>query len=730
MNKADPNTTIGQVVTFIEERKPKQAYKFKLVLERVMPFIASLDEETRDATAEDLASLTDRIPASRLLECLTRDGKLWSPALIEHSPEFKQVKSLRSDYRRTFTHCIGHATASGIISTSAFGVSPEWQAARTALVEVLPTTMKQLDALLSQGATELFGHSLVEKAPKTTRTYFRTILDSTNEMARYLTTIGVASPMAVKPENLYGGEDAWYSHYRRLWSDRGTAVSRSRYGWNILRQLKPEWQLVEWPRPLEDWSYALPESELPHMVRSLFRILFKGMELSENTQTNILVNLKRYLGFIKRELNVDLDAMCADLDCEEDLMWLLLGGMPLARDGREPATLDEIARLSSETEYRQEILLIQPRANRRHEAQGVCRSNPFLQQYVDWMLSRGIMGAAEVALKMFRIVANRYLRVHASQIAWLKGLQERVTAAKKLSPPSARMKRKQTAALDPDLWPKLVDARPRMRIHTDEMRSKWVAANEGSSKDYWAQRYAVAVRNELITGILLAFPLRSKNILQMKIGVDIFPERYRIDVPGFRTKATNRIVREFPDAGPFEDLKELLDMYLEEARPILLKGRGETPYFFLASAKGDEVRDSEGNLTVSRRRLRDVVQDAIKRHFSDLLPPELDLFSPHTYRDIYAKYAYETSGGEALAAEGLANSPTTVRKHYLVMNQGDGSRVKKYLEKLSTVRVASHRPKSRKEAMQDISRLIKHHMKQDASPQLVRELLKAIGSTK
>lgn len=726
MKKANPNFTVRDLMQAIEERRPKDAYKFKLILERILPALASKDQNAVPPTAALLQDPSWDIPATHLQECLDEKGK-WAPWLTEKLPELESSKSLRDDYRRCFARCLDHAIASRLISSSTVGVAPAWQEARELLNQQLPCTTKTLQALLQSGTWDLFGHSLTGKPPKNTCKFFRTILDSTNQLGRYMTSIGVMSPQEVRPEHLYGTDVSWYAYYRRNWPTGMTGVTRSRYGWDILKALRPEWALIDWPRPSEDRVFATVEEEWPPLFRFLLEDieqLIQKEELSRATMENIRHNLSRLLGYLEKQLGIDVHALCTSLQTPEDLAWLLLGGYPPIEQDRELPPAQEVQRIIGDSAYRDDVLDRIQRANRRHESQGPCRPNPVLTLYLDWTLGRERTGSADVLLKTFRIVGQRYLRINDSQLGWMKKMIQRTKKVKAARPPSARSKRKQVVSLDPDLWLKLIKARPRLTAYTEEMNQAMNQATDPRSISYWKLRYAIAVRDELMLGILLAFQLRTENILRMKIGHEIIPSEYRIDVPGHRAKARIRIVKHFPDSGPFADLKALLDTYIEVARPILLAGRRETPYLFLSAKKDKEVFDDDGYLTVSKDRLRVSVQKAVDRHFKDLLPPGLDLLSPHTYRDIFTRAIYN-SGGEVLTAQALGNTPEVVRSNYLVLNRGHDTEVKAFLESLD---VPKSQPKrkaaNRKEFKEGLTKILASASTSlEVTPQIIHAIM-------
>lgn len=695
--------TVGDLIRTVKERKPQDHANLRRTLRIILSAVAtaaSQDVESDVLDDEGLDALAQSLPASNLLDCLDKKDK-WSPWLIEAVPSLTAIKAYRDDYRRCFVRCLDHAAASRLISRSARGVAPAWQQARAQLLAALPYNKETLQERLDAGETAVFGHSLVEKAFKTTQNFFRTFIDAFNDMGRHMTSLGIDHPRDVRPAHFYGTPSSWHAHRVRSGTAGLSMYWRGHLAWDVLKQLEPGWSLVDFPEPGRERVYGIPEQELPPLGKQLLEAISKNPDLKPAIRRHIREHLCRLFGVLHNKLNLDVYALCRGLDDERDLALVLLAGYPPSPDGRDPDPEEELRRLFDDPGYLEEVVDSIANTNRRHAHKAVCRTNPVLLAYKRWLLERGVAANLEVGLKTFRIIGDRYLQVHATQKEWLNKLIKDAVKARKESPPSARARRKQALSGSPELWLELVAARPRLTAHTERLRQKMEAILADPNRTPVQRRHAqegwaIAARDELMVGFLLAFQLRKENIQGMRTGHEIFPADYRVSIPPNKAKARDWINRHFPEEGPFKDLMGQLDLYLAEARSILLAGRPETPYLFLSIPKGREARDSDGHLRMCREQLAVVLRKVRKKHFADVLPPGVDLLHPHLLRDIFAGHAYRTPGGVMLAAQGLANTPGVVNGHYVQLSRQNDHEVRTHLENLDV----TGKPPSRQKRLQ------------------------------
>lgn len=719
--------TIADFLAFIEQRKPKDHANLLRILRIVVPALAAVDGLAPPHPEDDtFTGFADKLAATRLLDCLVKDGRTWAGWLIAADPELERVAAYRKDYRRCLVRCLDHAIATRHLTTSTRGVAPEWQIARNLLANVLAYDAKRLKARLDNGETELFGHSLVDKPARTIQRYQRSMLDSFNEFARYMTGIGIASPREVRPEHFYGSPVSWYAVRKKANPAAMMAYSRGRFAWAILQHLKPEWNLADLPTPREDRKYSLPEADLPPLAARLCELI---RALPLRTGEMNVRHLLCLLGVLALKLGLDIEGLCALLDDPLDLAFVLFGGYPPTANGRVPD--EEVRRIFVDRTYLYEVVdgihgvntLVVARGNR-------CRANPLLGAYEAWMLANGRHSMLEVGLKQFHLLGVYLLRTDETQRGWIKAMIKATRKTRSNRLPSSRSKKKQAIGADPGLWLKLVGARSRLAEHVTTLREAMNAAAvdpklTDEQKRHARMRWATGCRDQLLYGMLLGFLLRKSNLQRLRIGETIFPEERRISLPPVNSKSTRWINKNFYQSGPFADLAALLDTYLLEARPVLLAGRPDTPYLFLPVPSGPESHDEEGFLSVGRELLSRVLRDLGREFLSDVLPPSLGDFTPHLVRHAFSRHAQRGEDGKAVASQGLSDAPGTIDQHYSETNREWDDRVHEHMEGLDHVdrphprRLSSRRRRALRAEITSILRTGDERSRVDALERLV-----------
>lgn len=710
----DPGLSVQGLIEAIQtSAKPHDRKSFPRVCNLILPALAAklgVSPNVVPTESEALGTpFMAYVPAQALFECLDHDDK-WAPWLVEVVPELGAIKSYASDYRRSFVRVIEHATARCLITTAARGVAPDWREARNAIKAVVPDTKTRLQGMLADGVTEVHGFSLTERGFTATWRRFGLKVTYFNKMARYMTARGILHPRDVRAEHLYGGKDSLYEAFKAENADAMIGYYHARDAWCILRQLEPDGKLVDFPTPRADKQYCMPLAQASCLFIEGFEVYEAKKTLKPSTKGNTVNDLQCLLGFLQKHQGFDIPAFCRRFELAEDLYLVLLAGYPPIETGPEPDPTEELRRLADDEDYLAAIVATIRRANQFHAyKKGHVRRNPFLAKYAEWHIARGTATMAERALKMFRALGDHYLGVEESQKKWLNDLLSRVVAAKKDQKPSDREVRKQLAATDDELWDKLVAAWPRLAAHTEERYEEWLAAEAetpGSTKAVRALKsWAVALRNELMVGMLLGFTLRKENLQGLRLAATeklpktVFPENYTILLPPQGTKAKEWIRRQFPEEGPFARLRDLFDLYVAKARPILLGERGETPYLFVSRAGADQcARDEDGHHRIGRERLPVTVRKICKDFFGDILPPGMDIFNVHLIRDMFAQHAGNYEGGTGLTAQGLANTPGAVDKHYRRIDRQGDRKVRRHLESLPGGRAPRGRLKGRSDA--------------------------------
>jgi hypothetical protein len=716
---SSPPYSIQDLRERIRDKKPHEAVKFDNALKYLIPQLLPDEQLLAPLANEHLTKFSTRIPAVELLDCF--DGKMWAPALVQNDERFRTHPTLSSDYRASTIRCLKHATQSRLIPRWPKGLTPGWHESRQQLGEALPCNQQALSAMLEAGQTTCFDIPLTDRPLKSTVQRFTRIRDSFTMMGRHNIEQGIESPQEVKPEHIYGDPRSWYASQKALGYAPRSVYANSKEAWRILSELQPDLQLCEWPSPQRERNYGLRLEERPALLDAMLVEIFQCLELRPKTQTTVVSLFTRMLGYMQNHLGHDIKRFCMVIESPFDLAWLTIGGYPPSEDGRDPSPLEELDRIFKDEEYRDWLLTEIPRANRRHEARGVCRPNPFIEQFARWLLENNHGSTVEGLAKDARIILKSCLRAHKSQLDWLRDLYLRAKQKRQNVEMSPRQRRKQLMGSDPMLWHKLVfEARPRLRKATDALRERMESESDPASREYWRTKWAIALRNELLFGLLLALQLRASNLLHARLGEDYLPETYEFSIPRAHYKNGLPHKRQIPSKGPLADLMVLMDLYLGEARDILLKGREKTPYLFLSSSRGRNSIDVLGNVMMWNGQLTLALDSISRVHLTDLLPEGLEALRPHDFRDLWANYAFEIGDGKTLEAEGLGNTPAVAHQHY-VSRTRSGRNVLAHLENLS-----AGRTKSLKERRKQARLEIKKAFGENGDPKLIQRIMRII----
>lgn len=703
--QADPSLTIAQmedeIARVLPTYYPTAARVLPLVKLGLARKLANDPEIQPDE--EMLATFANATPAFQLLTALDDDLQRWAPWMSELVPEITSVKAYSREYRYAFTRCVQRAVSGGLISDSSLGMSPAWLEARTWLANNLPFTDPILDALLAEGRTEYYGRPLNRSSRLRTKNEFRIMLHGFTVMARYMTGKGILEPVDVLPEHICGRGESWYEERKRGREHDMKVYYTGKQAWEILRQACPDLGLIDWPTPNEHYQFGLKVGERPPLLEQMLDELEQMNVLDEGTMRNVRVHTHRMMGYYQKVLGFDVPALCDALDDPQDLAYLLYAPYPQPEDYRIPESLVEVRRVFEDPSYRRELLRTIPRAVRRNGENEPCRSNPFIELYTEWNIERKAFGTGDGALSSFRIAAQNYLNVSPSQFEWFRRLRRKNRNNKKRSPAVAWRQRKDILARDHELWKKVVSALPRMAKYSSERHAEMLAATDDESRRDRAMHWAVALRDQLAISFLLCFQFRSKNIARMRLGEELMIDQHVISIPGFRAKNGTRINKRFPERGVFADLKTLLELYVEEARPHLLPKGSESPYLLLPFPSERMTKDKDGHVMISMSTMGRLVRRACERHLKDILPSDLDRLTSHTFRDLFANLGFRQPGGTAMASQALANSVEVLIDHYVGVDRTGDHEVRRFIEEInvSTGKDATARRKEFRERLED-----------------------------
>jgi integrase len=184
------------------------------------------------------------------------------------------------------------------------------------------------------------------------------------------------------------------------------------------------------------------------------------------------------------------------------------------------------------------------------------------------------------------------------------------------------------------------------------------------------------VRNTLYVTLALLFPLRVENYIGMRLGANFNREKYVLHFDPPETKNGSELNFHLPETGMVSIVRRLVDLYLDEARPILLQGK-VSEYLFVPDHSNRSAK-----LKISDKSLNQPLRDYSMRHFSKVLPPRLGHLNPHLMRHLAACHWVLIEERPVRAAQILGDKLSTVIQNYCNVAYSAGKTFKQYYESL------------------------------------------------
>lgn len=573
----------------------------------------------RNLKSNRIKDLADLTPAFKLYSLIELDGRAWREEVRKRLPP---GQTYQKAYLRSIKRLIAHGEELGLLEPDEFLLAPEWRLLMSALEDVLASdTVSRRSGL---------------------KTAFR-------RLASW------ASQRALLPSDLPLSDESG-RHMRAFHAefspDRDSAFYRARSAWRRLRETYPDLGLQNWEDDRPILCRGLPRSQWPISVQEGLDGMLAGELVplrNQETRKGYESTLSIYLGTLM-DLGVDVPALLEDVVDGRRSLRLLFQGMPPGY--RKVEGLAHAQQLLSDPAFKTRYLDALEALDGVFEGRA-SDANPLVIAASNALLQGGkVASAFNLFVKTLAINRNA-LGMTDRHTEWCrKGRQQLSLATKRM--PSAYALKKRSVFRKPSFWEDLVKARARLRVHTETLDRRWREAMGGqvtALKDQWA----VALRNEVFFGLILCYPLRARNFSMMRLERHYDPAKHRIYFSREETKNDKEIDYELPEGGSLGDLRQLIEVYLNDARPVLLAGR-QSPYFFVPNRLGGTRIPTRGF---------NLILGAISRQFlEDVLPDGVSELNPHLLRHAAANYHLTIGQNLNLAAQILNDSPATVTKSY------------------------------------------------------------------
>lgn len=629
--------TVGQALHLYEGTGTKDAATIRSILKKLFP-------DTEAMASPQFAAFLNQLPISTLSATLSPDGSGWAPSVAaELKTRLPVNDTFFKAYPRFVKRFIGFAADAQLTSPPASDFLPEWVSFRELAFAFVPRNKKELQTLLDAGVRRVLNiYKINPKHPREADIKMSNIRSALNGLARAASAAGL-TPQLFASEVLLGerhselGELAGYTIYS----------SYCRHVWNFTVQAHPELQLPTWAdrrevvgKPMEEWPYPLRVG-----LREGLLARPSGAPLRAGSQKNYRNTLCAFVGILEG-LGFHLERLLNDLT-PKDAVRLLFQGWPrelLMESAQQKTGLATYQRLLDDSSFREQVL-VRMRAQDGQYATAALVENPFVGAVMSARHAEKKYGSSDAIIKRIFTINRDYLAQREGNLSWLVARFEQVDALQG-DHETPYDKKKQVIFKHPRLFEQLV------RRYEELYRG--LVEQDGVHNTAWA----TFVRDLTYLVLVTLYPLRVSNHAEMILGENYLPDCHVLRFHRSEVKNKKPIEFELPPGGKLAWVRTLVDLYLDEARPILLKG-APSKHFFVGN---HAIPNAKPHLV--RQAFNDIVNKMCQRHLHDLLPPEIDALNPHMFRHIVATYQIVVHRDRDRAARLLNDTIATIEKHY------------------------------------------------------------------
>jgi hypothetical protein len=584
------------------------------------------------------------LPIEALHDTLAPDGRSWTPELVAGlRARGQDTDSVLNAYPRFVKRFLVFAAKAGLTRATRQVYLPEWEDVLAKAATLLPANKAALAALAEAGVTVILGCYEVDAANlEPANTKLQNVRTALRSMARRASEAGL-TPRAFASEVLEGARHGELGDF----ATRGIYSSYCRNLWNATVLHYPELDLPLWASgdkriglPPEEWPLALREGiQAAVFNRPDMRPLSSETVKQYKNTLSVFLGILEHLGFALAPLVAELSP--------KDAVRLVFQGWPralLPGDADTAGALYCYRRLLSEPDYQAEVLAAMRAQDGLSEGAALVE-NPFVGAVIVARYNEGKYTSAEGMIDRVHTINKEYFDLQTGNLKWLKNRFEQVGLLRKANP-TGYDEKKSVIFKHPQLFETLM---ARAECLYRELDERFATRNS-----HWA----TFVRDLTYLSLVLLYPLRVKNHQMMQLGRHYCPREHVMRFKKGEVKNNRVIEFELPARGKLGWVRDLVELYIEVARPILLCGH-DSDYFFVGNhtipcAKGWLVRHAFNEILINLSR----------KHLAEELPPELGFLNPHMFRHIAASYQLVVKRDREMAALLLCDSIRTVEEHY------------------------------------------------------------------
>jgi hypothetical protein len=623
--------SIGHQLKLFEDQKPTATVHS--ILKLLFPGAAHMPPAERK-------EYFNALPLSELEKRLNVQGSGWAPS-VEEQLKARGLTSTTylKNYPREIRRFIERATLISPANEASDKLLPEWEDLQESVKVLLPPRSERLRRMLNEGITSFAGYDaegklfdVVNRRLGNMRSCFLRL--GRQASARNMTPkeFGetVVLPGNFEEVNLLRGKPIAYYHCKAIWNELAT--------------LHPCLNLPPWGD--SQVLISAPAESIPdNLAEGLDKALFDGRELSENTKENYRGSFSTFFGIVEA-VGLSLYRMTRGLDARDAIRLFTMGieRSLLVHDADRDDPLALARRIQDDVEFRDQVIASMREIEGTYGGK-TALPNPFVTLAINTRIEEGKFAAARQLIMRISTINRSYFAVADHHFNWISSIIKRLKDLEAAQKTDYAAKKK-AAFANPRLWPLLLER----LIQTEEN----LLAQVGSPTLEWARE----VKYTCMMHVLFLYPMRRESFRIMQFEQNYDRDTYQFHFEDEEVKNQKAFRYSLPTGGRGRMSREIMDLYLQVARPILLQGR-QTPFVFVP----EQTRDNAGP-HLRRAAMNDFMPDYCKVHFADILPAELMDMNPHIARHIVASYVLVVEKNLNLAAQLLNDDPMTVLKHY------------------------------------------------------------------